>query len=149
MPFDRSMVSTVLTTAKMNYMYDYRTELCQINHQRGSHVANGIGVWYVCSRLNNYSTVYMIISVITSYIHTLPLTTTGASAVKESFEEFGLSMTWTLNLKGSWLRSTLLKVFVVLIIPDVSSILKKLLFGTIWYTNWPYLPLSASSACKY
>lgn len=82
-------------------------------------------------------------------IHNLSLTTTGASAVKESYEEFGLSITWTLNLNGSWLGSTLLKVFVVVIIPDVWSILKKLLFGAMLYDNWPYLPLSASSACKH
>lgn len=82
-------------------------------------------------------------------IHNLSLTTTGASAVKESYEEFGLSITWTLNLNGSWLWSTLLKVFVVVIIPDVWSILKKLLFGSMLYDNWPYLPLSSSSACKH
>lgn len=52
-------------------------------------------------------------------IHTLSLTTTGASAVNESYEESGLSLTATLNLKGSWLRSTLLKVFVVVIMPEV------------------------------
>lgn len=87
---------------------------------------------------------------VTNYdIHNISLTTTGASAVKESDEEFGLSMTWTLNLNGSWLWSTLLKVFVVVIMPDVWSILKKLLFGAILYDNWPYLPLSASSACKH
>lgn len=82
-------------------------------------------------------------------VHNLSLTTTEASAVKESYEEFGLSITWTLNLNGSWLWSTLLKVFVVVIIPDVWSILKKLLFGSMLYDNWPYLPLSSSSACKH